>query len=218
MSLALFLEAESFLALPAWVFKLVWVYLHVCTQVAFVGTFFVAPFVTAFPFLTMSVEVSIEVRVSNETLVTFVALESVVRLLVFVWFKFTFKVKRLQALVTLVVATEVHVRMSDKRIQCVIHLITDIAWYRWVVPSMMVIEIVYWFEVLVAIQTGVISHFIDLEFPYFVFVWGGGLVVLPDGIFANCMSFSELGFIAEFSLVGLLFVSLSVLAAQQRSL
>ena len=40
-----------------------------CTQIMFVGTFFVTPFITAFPFLTMSVQVSVEVRVSNETLV-----------------------------------------------------------------------------------------------------------------------------------------------------
>ena len=72
---------------------------------------------------------------------------------------------------------------------------------------------------LVAIQTGVISHFIDLEFSYFVFVCGGGgLLEFPDGIFANCMSFSKLGFVAEFSLVGLLLVSLSVLVARQHSL
>ena len=61
VSFALFVEAESFLALPARVFKLVGMYLHVRAQVAFVGTFFVAIFVTAFPFLTMSVQVSIEV-------------------------------------------------------------------------------------------------------------------------------------------------------------
>ena len=61
VSFALFIEAESFLALPAQVFKLIGMYLHVRTQVAFVGTFFVATFETAFPFLTMSIQVSIEV-------------------------------------------------------------------------------------------------------------------------------------------------------------
>ena len=57
-----------------------------CTQVTFVSTFFVAPFVAAFPFLTMCVQMSIEVGVSYETLVTFVALESAIRMLVFVRF------------------------------------------------------------------------------------------------------------------------------------
>ena len=84
VSFALFIEVESFLALPARVFKLVEMYLHVHTQVVFVSTFFVATFVTAFPFLTMSVQVSVEIRVSYETLVTFVALESTVRMLVLV--------------------------------------------------------------------------------------------------------------------------------------
>ena len=57
-----------------------------CAKVAFIGTFFVAPFVAALPFLTVCVQMSVEVRVSYETFVAFVALNSVIRVFIFVQF------------------------------------------------------------------------------------------------------------------------------------
>ena len=55
LSFALFIKAKSFLAHPARIFQLVGMYLHVGGQVTFVGTFFIASLVGAFPFLTVCV-------------------------------------------------------------------------------------------------------------------------------------------------------------------
>ena len=108
------------------------------------------------------------------------------------------------------VATEMCVKMSDERIRCIVHFITNITRNRWMIPSVMVVEILYRFKMLVAVYAGVISHLIYLKFPEFVFVWGGGLIRFPEGIFAIRMSFSEFDSFTVFALVGLIFVSLLV--------
>ena len=51
-------------------------------QVMFVHTFFVASFVVAFPLLAVGVQVNVQFRVLNETLVTFFTIKSVIQVFV----------------------------------------------------------------------------------------------------------------------------------------
>ena len=62
--------------------------------------------------------------------------------------------------------------MSNEGIRCIIQFITYIARNWRMVSSVVVVEVMYQFEVLIAIQTGVVAHFIDLEFPDFVLIRG----------------------------------------------
>ena len=93
LSFALLVKAQSFFVLSAQIFKFIGMYFHVSAKVASIGAFFVAPFETALPFLPMCVQMSIEVSISYETSITFLALESAVRMFIFMRFQFTFKVK-----------------------------------------------------------------------------------------------------------------------------
>ena len=68
-------------------------YLHVSAKVAPIGTFFVTPFEGTLPFLPMCVQMGVEVSISYETSIAFLALETVVRVFVFMRVQFTFKVK-----------------------------------------------------------------------------------------------------------------------------
>ena len=46
------------------------------------------------------------------------------------------------------------------------------------IHPVMVVEVVYRFEVLIAIQACIVMHLIDLEFPDFIFIrerWSGGI-------------------------------------------
>ena len=46
------------------------------------------------------------------------------------------------------------------------------------VLPVVVVEVMYRFEVLIAIQTCIVTHLIDLEFPDFIFIrgrWSGGI-------------------------------------------
>ena len=94
MSFALLVKAKSFFTFSARIFKFIGMYLHVNAKVAPIGTFFVAPFEGTLPFLPMCVQMSVEVGISYETSIAFLALETVVRMFVFMRVQFTFKVKR----------------------------------------------------------------------------------------------------------------------------
>ena len=86
--------------------------------------------------------------------------------------------KRFWALVALVVATEVHVGMSNKRIRCIIQFVANVTRDWRMVPPAVVVEVMYQFKVLIAIQTCIVTHLIDLEFPDFIFIrgrWSGGI-------------------------------------------
>ena len=126
--------------------------------------------------------------------------------------------KRFWALVTLVVATEVCVGMSDKRIRCIIQFVADITRDRRMVPPVVVVEVMYRFKVLIAIQTCIVRHLINLEFPDLYLSGGGGLVEFPEGILASCISFSEFGSLTVFKSVSRSLVSLSLAVAQHHSL
>ena len=54
-------------------------YLHVSAKVAPIGAFFVTHFEGTLPFLPMCVQMGIKVGISYETSITFLALETVVR-------------------------------------------------------------------------------------------------------------------------------------------
>ena len=83
MSFALLVKSKSFFALSAWIFKFIRMYLHVSAQVAPICAFFVAPFEGTLPYLPMCVQMSVEVGISYETSIAFLALETVVRMFVF---------------------------------------------------------------------------------------------------------------------------------------
>ena len=68
--------------------------------------------------------------------------------------------------------------MSNKRIWCVIKFVANIAPDRQMILPVVVVEVVYRFEVLIAIQACIVTYLIDLEFPDFVFIqerWSGGV-------------------------------------------
>ena len=83
MSFALLIKVKSFFALSAQIFKFIGMYFHVSAKVVPIGAFFVAPFETALPFLPMCVQMSIEVGISYETSIAFLALEPAVRMFIF---------------------------------------------------------------------------------------------------------------------------------------
>ena len=93
MLFALLVKAKSSFALSAQIFKFIGMYFHVSAKEAPIGAFFVAPFEGTFPFLPVCVQMSVEVGISYEASITFLALEMAVRVFVFMRVQFTFKVK-----------------------------------------------------------------------------------------------------------------------------
>ena len=68
--------------------------------------------------------------------------------------------------------------MSNKRIRCIIQFVANVARDRRMILPVVVVEVVYRFEVLIAIQTCIVTHLINLEFPDFIFIrerWSGGI-------------------------------------------